>query len=533
MIVYANYLHLQPHGGPDTVIALLAQWIGGKVRTIVNVERLATGISELKFPDGSALSSVATLTLDRERRYPYYFSAAFKHRDPSASGRMWVTEIGIHQSDVQSEVLVTILLRTDEISTRVNRDVQVSRPRVVLQLMRGCNPVDPTPSLQHSELSLETVDAFRYEIGRADRKHPIVVISPTVNGRFIVDPRRVIETMAGLAHVYQIPPEENTFSLEAQIGRLYSTYRGGTLVIYPKRASHSDCFVERVYGTDAELMVQGGKQLDTHILELITHRMNIPNSWRHISNETVRRENTRVNIQRLLEQKDNNNHAIAEEYNNLLHLGDVELQQKSRDIDTLCETIDQFEEEIRELRSAKELLQHSLEAKRQTGRETLYDQSAIYSVRAIINDIASGKASVRRVLELVSILWSDRVVILQSAFNSADVSDGAGFDEVDQCFELLVDLVSSYWESLASGNSDQAARVVFGNSAYASNEGSALSETGRKRRTFDYNGRSLLMERHLRIGTKDSKAKTLRIHFEWLAEEKKILIGHCGPHLDF
>lgn len=41
------------------------------------------------------------------------------------------------------------------------------------------------------------------------------------------------------------------------------------------------------------------------------------------------------------------------------------------------------------------------------------------------------------------------------------------------------------------------------------------------------------MEQHLKIGVKDSPAEALRIHFAWVADERKIVIGHCGPHLDF
>lgn len=41
------------------------------------------------------------------------------------------------------------------------------------------------------------------------------------------------------------------------------------------------------------------------------------------------------------------------------------------------------------------------------------------------------------------------------------------------------------------------------------------------------------MEKHLKHGVKGSLAEILRVHFEWIASEKKIVIGHCGKHLDF
>jgi len=41
------------------------------------------------------------------------------------------------------------------------------------------------------------------------------------------------------------------------------------------------------------------------------------------------------------------------------------------------------------------------------------------------------------------------------------------------------------------------------------------------------------LEKHLKHGVKNSKAETLRIHFEWMPGEKKLVIGHCGKHLNF
>jgi hypothetical protein len=41
------------------------------------------------------------------------------------------------------------------------------------------------------------------------------------------------------------------------------------------------------------------------------------------------------------------------------------------------------------------------------------------------------------------------------------------------------------------------------------------------------------MEKHLKIGTADNAADTLRIHFDWVAEEARIVVGYCGKHLDF
>ena len=59
----------------------------------------------------------------------------------------------------------------------------------------------------------------------------------------------------------------------------------------------------------------------------------------------------------------------------------------------------------------------------------------------------------------------------------------------------------------------------------------ANNAVSKAERTFEYKGQPLLMLQHLKIGVKDSPNRTLRLHFEWDAEDGVVVIGHCGAHL--
>lgn len=100
---------------------------------------------------------------------------------------------------------------------------------------------------------------------------------------------------------------------------------------------------------------------------------------------------------------------------------------------------------------------------------------------------------------------------------------------------MLWKLAFDYWNKLAGGFGDNEARSVFGKNEYSAKESETVlnNQRARELRTFDYDGQQLLMEKHLKFGVKDSAFETMRIHFEWDNENKKIVIGHCGPHLDF
>lgn len=133
------------------------------------------------------------------------------------------------------------------------------------------------------------------------------------------------------------------------------------------------------------------------------------------------------------------------------------------------------------------------------------------------------------ILDLVAEVFPDRITVLPSARKSAEVS--THFTRGEQAFDLFWKLTTDYWETVRT-KGDTEAKKLFGQS-YAATESDSLSLPGRQRRTFRYKDTDLFMGTHLRIGTADNKSDTLRIHFAWLGDAQRIVIGHCGKHLDF
>jgi hypothetical protein len=71
---------------------------------------------------------------------------------------------------------------------------------------------------------------------------------------------------------------------------------------------------------------------------------------------------------------------------------------------------------------------------------------------------------------------------------------------------------------------------LFGPKTYAPQD-DASSAYYRNVRTFRYADTDLYMPEHLRIGRAFDSAETVRIHFKWLNDEGKVVIGYCGKHL--
>lgn len=534
MLVYANNFVFEPDNGPAQIIQLIAKWAGLRAKGYVDADRLAEGTRELHLKDGSVLSSRATLTDAKQMLYPYFFCAKLSHADDKVSGRRWTTEVGIHQENLGKPVTCSILLKTDEVSARVTSPIQVTRPKLVQQLIENCRPVGQTPALSVKRLDENSATAFLREVERNERLYPIVLISCTRNGIYPVKPERLRTVLVGLADVVDVPIDVDTYDLQDVVGRRYIAFGGAINIIFPERRGDREPFIETVMFRPEEIQAiqDDGKGIESEILAAITHRTNLPYSWRHISMETVSQAVLRGQLLRMIERAKGSDESA--EYVELLEVADKELRAKDEEVERLRNDLNAESNEVRKLQADITNLKYALSG-RQTADESKNDELAIAlaPLRIAISAVLKGTPSLGQSLDLVKALYGDRVVVLETAFESAEESDRSGFRHGSKAFELLTKLVTEYWEALADGKGDQQAKAVFGQNAYSANETSVISKEGRRRRTFSYRGRDFLMEKHLKHGVKDSLAETLRVHFEWLSDEGKIVIGHCGKHLDF
>lgn len=173
-------------------------------------------------------------------------------------------------------------------------------------------------------------------------------------------------------------------------------------------------------------------------------------------------------------------------------------------------------------------LQASLDAAKQVQAAKVLPAEA----RRAIDAVLSGRAKLVDFLQLVALAYPDRVAVLNSAWKSAAESEDFKYPEVAR--SLLRRLVTNYWEAIVDGRGDAVARRAFTTKEFSAGESETVETNKRAQRlrTFRYGQREVIMNAHLKHGIKDSAAETLRVHFAWDAEERRVVIGHCGRHLD-
>ncbi|MFC5394544.1 hypothetical protein [Bosea vestrisii] len=533
MLVYSNSFALNPPGGVNDVIVQISTWVGGARKSYVDPFRLAAGIRDLRFDDGAALSSLATLNEHGDPVFPYHFSARLTHGQPGVPGRRWVTEIGIRQIAPEQEIQCSVLLKTDEISARVVDPIQVTRPRIVEFLLSRCHPVSATPGLSVVKLTEGNAAAFGQEIEVESRRHPIVQISCDREGRMPIAADRLQSVLIGLAQVVEVPPGANTYRIEEIIGRKYSCFGGAINIIFGYRKSESGGFCKTVLMRPDRLeeLTEAGVAIQSEILAIITHHTNLPNSWRHISNDSVREAILRIRLQNSTAKIDSD--ADFAVYEALLSEASEQLANENRELDSSRLDIEAREARIDQITSENDRLKYTLSSMQASSDAIEPEEGISNALSEAIRAALEKKVSLEQALLIVSTIFKERLSVLPTAFSSARDSDRRGFQYGSKALEMLMDLAGGYWDDIAEGKGDQQARARFGRTGFAAKESEKLSSEGRKSRTFRFKDQDFLMEKHLKHGVKDSFAETLRIHFDWIAEEKVIVIGHCGKHLDF
>lgn len=152
-------------------------------------------------------------------------------------------------------------------------------------------------------------------------------------------------------------------------------------------------------------------------------------------------------------------------------------------------------------------------------------------VRAALQASFAETPSLYQSLLALEAVFPTRIRVLPSAYQSA--KSASGFRRRADALRLLAKLPTTYWDLIQQGGHEAVAGAIGSSYAPTESESVRKNSVARKQRTFEYNGKSVEMLSHLKIGNKPSDYETLRVHFVWDDAEKIVIVGHCGRHLDF
>lgn len=306
MLVYVNNFELKENS-LEELFKQISSWLSKKFRKHISPDFLTSG-RELNIKNHRAFIRTYNAFLDNEKRY----SILISHPDKMVKGRQWITEIGIKQND--HRLNISILLETSEISTRIQEIPSTTKPKLVNLLHEAGLLSDATIGLNSIEISdnLESFRNFKQEVYNKDRVYPIVLISKSSKThKFLVDFKLVSTQLLGLAKLFYINENVNTYNFESELGKEFSVWDGSVRIIYPNGRT----VLFRSY--EIKSLESERKVFSQELLSYITHTTNGYKKSEHFSPSDLRAIRYR-NQRDILKNKQKSNTADLNEYNDLL-----------------------------------------------------------------------------------------------------------------------------------------------------------------------------------------------------------------------
>jgi hypothetical protein len=498
------------------------------------------------------------------------FLLRFTHRDADNGGVLWHTAVRVTNAGVGA------VLEHGAARSAPRRAVLgpvAASPRVFVRAVeRNGADIDPRDLWDTGVLQLpagDVPDFVTHLLVDDERRIPFLLVSPTNDaGMPLVPPPKLAQRLAGMARVVHLMDKAAAFRLSGELKGLsfsnsFGFSDGAVRLFHPGMRPGQSPFQHYLWLRSRIEGYRPEHRLDTlagEVAARIVERTQ-PIGFFELIEDYDRRERQRTAT--LVLQASVASPSVAAEREALVQaVSDRDarmsalvssLESAQRDLRDLLGQHEELEKKLREAEDKNIELQLEAEERESKLRfdcdeqaQRLRDLSGVIEtlkaersaagvspeVRDAVEAVLQGAPTLEQSLVAISALYSDRVVILPEAWKAA--RESRGFQRGGDAFELLYKLATRYWEALQQGRGDVEARGIFGN-AYAARESDVVESNKRARqaRTFAYNGGSLLMLKHLKIGIKDSLSETLRVHFEWLAKERRLVIGHCGGHLPF
>lgn len=536
MLVYANHLSFQGAEAETAVFKAVGGWLKEQLGFGLHPDQLKRD-GEYDGYRGAVRSWLHVYATDGDE--PRLYAWVLRFADENVYGRQWIVEAGVKAFGQTLEL--SCVVKTDESSTLVAEPVTASQPRLiryVINNIRQSTGASLSGAVAGVDIKRvgESVDSYRAllaEIERPERAFPIVLVSPTRDGEYLVAAQDLQERLIGLAQVVEVSRDSNSYDMADVLGQQRSAWGGAINVLQtPSRTG----FVRARYFL-ADVIEGWGNAHDRYaqILAWVTSNTNMLHLRQHVRPEGVMQLALRRKMQTARAQSER---MDAAELRQALEEASQQAVEQAKFFDELVDENSRLETSVSEL---KDELEDALD---EIGRKE-------FNIQALKDQLAragggrTGAIDVATLLDLacrtdcptplecvnlIESLYGDRCVVLESAKGSAREMNRFVYGR--QLLDMLKRLVTEYRDKLSEGG-DNAARQVFGKNEYSAKESETVmsNKAMRRERTFDYDGEEVEMFRHLKIGVADDETKTIRVHFHWDAERKKIVIGYCGGHL--
>jgi hypothetical protein len=537
MLVYANHLSFEGAGAEEAIFKAIGGWLKEQLGFGLRPDQLKQD-GEFNGYRGEMRSWLRVYATCEEE--PELYAWVLKNPDETVRGRQWITELGLKK--YRGSLELSCVVKTDEHSTLVASPVMASRPRVIGYVANNIQQAaDADFGVAVCGVAVKSVgddrDSYRgllAEIERRERDCPIVLVSPTGDGEYLLNVTDLQQKLVGLGQVVQVSRDFNSYDMAEVVGQQRSAWSGAVNILYTP--AQTGFVRNRLFRSD-EIVGWGDTQHDriSQLLAWVTNNTNVMRLRKRVRPDgvtqlalrrrlqAVRASGEQMDVAQLREELDKASRLVAEqsEWINTLEDGNAELETELSDIK---ERLDDERENLKNQNFVIQSLKGQLDSAG-GGRTSKLDAEVLLKLTC-----SPDPPTPLECVGVIENVYGDKCVVLESAKESARDMDR--FEHGRRLLDMMRRLVTEYRSKLIEGG-DNEARKVFGNNEYAAKESETVmgNQAMRRLRTFTYEGKQVEMFRHLKIGIEANVSKTIRVHFHWDSEREKIVIGYCGEHL--
>ena len=537
MLVYAKHLSFEGADAEEAIFKAIGGWLKEQIGFGLHPDQLKEE-GEFDGYRGDMRSWLRIYATTEEE--PELYAWVLKSGDENVRGRQWITEVGV--KSYRGILELSCVVRTDEHSTLITSPVMASQPRVIRYAVNNVQQTADADvagsvwgmTVRSIGQDRDTYRGLLVEIERRDRDCPIVLVSPTRDGEYLLSVTELQRRLIGLAQVVQVSRDFNSYEMAEVLGQSRSAWGGAVNVLYTPTQKR---LVRGRYFLADAIAGWGDTQHEriSQVLAWVTNNTNIPRLRKHVRPEgvmqlalrrrlqTVRARGEQLDASQLREEMEKASRLSAEqaEWISTLEDGNSELESDITDAKA------RLEDALEDLKNRNFVIQ-ALKSQLENaggGRTSNVDTEKLLILACLPNPPTPLEC-----IEVIESLYGDKCIVLESAKASAREMERFSYGR--RLLDMLRRLVTEYRSTLLEGG-DNEARKVFGKNEYAAKESETLmgNKAMRRQRTFEYEGELVEMFRHLKIGIDEDVERTIRVHFHLDGEHKKIVIGYCGEHL--
>ncbi len=488
-----------------------------------------------------AWARVETRVVSNDGAAPEMWAVRYEHVDSDVKSRSWSTNIGVMQVGPQQwriAVELTHRLRPGFVG-REPLAPQPSSPRLVTGLLDSRNWVARVGSVRLTAhpLSMKVGKGpeFAKALTDAQRLVPIVLVScDRKTGVPKLDSASLSHALAGTAVVYVCESPDCDYELEHFVPMRFRS-PNGTVRIYAPGVdfAHDWTSARHRFFTSKEIEEQGDDEIIGHIVRALTRS----DAWRGLQSSITSIEDidARVRERRLSELR-NRGAGSLKEKQEMLALFEAANEALEAETKRLGEELDNEKNNRSQVEDALARQEFALEQASTSAAEARAEVRAEKGALQAVLSLTAWPEDVHDVAALAVKVSGERLVFTNEAMSSLQKSKFATCgDAASVIWRCLRAMATDLHELLMEDLPAQQVADTFKNRTKIDLTWTESKETKRDnrlmaKRKLTHEGRELDITPHVKWG--NTAPRLLRVHFYVDRDRKRLIIGHCGDHLD-